>query len=70
MLLCSEYLEKNMSKNVRSGYDISNEKLNDQQENVRTPCDNENAVASVISKDTKQEEVFYPLMSIPVELLQ
>lgn len=70
MLLCSEYFEKNMSKNVRSGYDISNEKLNDQQENVRTPCDNENAVASVISIDTEQEEVFYPLMSIPVELLQ
>ena len=61
-----------MEANVRSGYDIYNEELNDQEENIRTL----RMLAAIdISEDTRQEKVFYPLqimkrMSVPVEVLQ
>ena len=72
VFLCSECVENNMQENVRSGYDIYNEELNDQEENVRTL---RMLVAIDISEDTRQEKVFYPLqimnrMSVPVEVLQ
>ena len=72
VFVCSECVGNNMEANVRSGYDIYNEELNDQEENIRTL----RMLAAIdISEDTRQEKVFYPLqimkrMSVPVEVLQ